>query len=453
MIDSAEIKNDKFNMITGKSLLVFLYYSVPWVIGLLISSSATIVDGAFLGNYVGSKALAAVNLVLPVATFIFSIGIMMAVGGSVRAGKYLGENQPGKTNAVFTKTIVSVVFILSALIILLFSFRIQIINFLGSDESLLSLTTEYFTWTILFSVFLPVGLALSYFIRIDGRPVYVSTGFISGAVLNIILDYLFIVKFGYGIKGAAIATGISHIFIFFYMLIHFISPKGKIRFTKKTGNWIEVLHSAYNGFSEFTNEISIAIVTLVFNNIIITKLGAEGVAAFSVINYILFVGLMISYGISDSLHPIISVNFGAKKFDRIDSFLKTGVFAVFLLGLLSIGFLLVSPEMILNIFINQSSSKTFEITMEFVSYFWPAFLFNGINIIFSGYFTAMHKPFHSVVASLSRSLIFPVIFINLLPLIFNTPGIYSAIPLSEFVSFIITFLLFINFKNKQSKIL
>lgn len=444
------LKNYNFDMLTGKTFPVFLYYTIPWVMGLLISSSASLIDGAFLGKYVGSSALAAVNLVIPVTTLVFSIAIMMAVGGSVRAGKYLGEEKPHKANAVFTKTVVSVVVILSFLVAALFIFRAPIIDFLGADENLLPLTKEYFTWIVLFLPFLPVSIALSYFIRVDGKPVFASVGFAFGALINVILDYLLIVEFEYGVKGAAIATGTSHIFILVFLASHFFLKKNKIRLTKQVGEWKEILQASFNGFSEFTNESSIALVTLLFNNVVISQLGAEGVAAFSVINYILFVGLMISYGISDSLHPIISVNLGAEKFERISSFLKTAVLSTFCLGLISIILLHLSPEMILNIFIHESDAKTFEIAMDFVSFFWPAFLFNGINITFSGYFTAMHKPVQSIIASLSRSLIFPVILIIILPKIFNNPGIYSAIPAAEFISFIITLWLFVKF-NKIEK--
>ena len=188
--------------------------------------------------------------------------------------------------------------------------------------------------------------------------------------------------------------------------------------------------------------MSIGITTVIFNYIMITTFGVDGVAAYTVINYVLWIGIMISFGISDSLQPIISKNFGAREPRRVEEFLKFALISVSVVGLIILSTILLIPQLITEIFLEPQDEKSIKIVLDFASLIWPVFLFNGVNMVISAYFTAIHKPLPSAAIALSRSLLLPALFIIILPLFLGHKGIYLAIPFAEFFTFIMALYFF-----------
>ncbi|WP_019528012.1 MATE family efflux transporter [Dasania marina] len=422
---------DKFDPITGNPSAVFFRYAIPSVLGLLSISSAQMIDAMFVGNYVGKEALAAINLTIPAITLVYAIVFMLAVGGSVVAGKFLGENKPLAAADSFTKIMLTVLFFSLLLCIPGMVFIEQVAKALGATAELQANVHTYLYLQLLFTPMIMVGAALSYFVVADGRPILSSIAFMTSAALNVILDWLFIVVMDKGLAGAALATGLSGCVIILILLPHPFSKKAKLKFVKLQGSWLPVLKAAINGISEFTNEISVGIVTLLFNWIIITELGTEGIAAFTVIIYLLFLGVMISYGISEALQPTISKNLGAKNYGNIRKYLTIAISSSIIVGAAFCLVLLLIPEPIIQLFLKAEETHTIAIAKTFISYFWPTFLFLGANIAFTSYFTAIHQPIPSAILALTRSLIFPLLFVFTLPLWFGNKGIYLAIPLAE----------------------
>ncbi len=294
-----------------------------------------------------------------------------------------------------------------------------------------------------------IGVVLDYFVRVDNRPNLAFIALFSSAIINVILDWFMIVYLQKGIFGAALATGISQLALIFILLPHFFSKKATLRFVKPIGSYIQIIKACYNGASEFVNEISIGIKTLIFNYVMIKNFAVEGIAAFTVIEYLLFIGIMISFGISDSLQPIISKNFGAKENKRIEEFLKLAFISTSFVGVVMIVLILFIPDTLANIFLEDTNYKTKEIVLNFATFVWIIFLFDGFNLVISAYLTAIHKPLASMIIALSRSFIFPVFFIFTLPFFFDLNGIFMAIPMAEFITFIIAVILFRKFSPKK----
>ncbi|NVJ54299.1 MAG: MATE family efflux transporter [Campylobacteraceae bacterium] len=436
------------NVTKAKISTIFFQYSIPSVLGMLAISSASIVDGFFIGNYIGDFGLAAINISLPIFSLLFGFALMLAVGSSVTAGKLIGEGNIKEASIVFSKTMVSITafsFIISALLFL----NIETILYLfGANDNLTKVAIEYLSIMLIFIPFLMIGVVLDYFVRVDNRPNLAFIALLSSSVINVILDWFMIVYLNKGIFGAALATGISQLALLFILLPHFFSKRATLEFIKPIGSYIQIIKASYNGMSEFVNEISVGITTLIFNYIMIKTFNVEGLAAFAVINYLLMIGIMISFGISDSLQPIISKNFGARKHKRIEEFLKLAFITTGLVGIVMILLLLFFPHALADIFL-KDTHKTKQIVLTFASFIWIAFLFNGINLIISAYLTAIHKPFPSMIIALLRSFIFPVIFIFVLPILFNDKGIFLAIPIAEAVTFVIAITLFIKFVPKK----
>jgi len=433
--------NNKFNPITGNIIPVFFHYAIPSVIGMLAVSSAVIIDGVFVGNFVGATALAAINISMPAFALFASVVYMLAVGGSVMCGKFMGEGKHQAASIIFSKTVYAVLFITLLVSMFFLLFLDQLVSALGANDDLHELVTDYMRIIVFAAPLLVLGLTLDYFVRVDSRPILASAVLIAFAMINISLDYLFIVKLGWGIKGAAWATAIAEGSIFFMLISHWFSSRCTLKWIAflecHRDGWKDVKKAAYNGFSEFANEMSIGLITLLFNWVMITRLGVEGVAAFTIISYMLYISLEICYGISESLQPMVSKNFGANQSQRIGQFLLIALLSCFTIGLLLSSLFLLIPETLISLFLRAGEDHTFEIAMTFAALFWPAFLFNGMNITLASYFTSLHRPLQSASIAVARSLLLPVLGLALLPIWFGDDGVFLVIPIAEAIAFIL----------------
>ena len=187
-------------MLHGPLVRTFLRYCIPWTLAMLLQSSAAIVDGFFVGRYVGAMSLAALNLVMPMFSLFFGVGVMLASGGAVRAGKYLGEKRPEAASAIFTKTMLSLLLVGLAASAGMLLFSGELVRFLGADEELRGPAEAYLRGLMFFGPMIPCGLALSYFVRVNGKPALASVGLMLSALINIVLDAVFIPVFGMGVE-------------------------------------------------------------------------------------------------------------------------------------------------------------------------------------------------------------------------------------------------------------
>jgi len=443
--------NNRFDPVSGKIFPVFFYYTIPSVIGVLAMSCAVIVDGFFIGNYGGADALAAVNLAVPVVGLFFGIAMMLSVGGAARCGKYMGEGKRKNANGIFSQTLVITCIIALAATCLSITFMDKLVVLLGANLLLSNTVAEYLTIILLFNVFQMGLVCLACFLRVDNHPIQASLAMILGSLVNVLLDWVFIVEMNMGHKGAALGTGLSELATFLFLATPFLLNKTSLKFDWQKKKIPEAFKAACNGFSEFSNEISASVLILLFNWLMMQKFGENGVAAFSIINYIVLCGLLISSGISESLQPVVSKNFGALNHKRVTSFLLISSISVFTLGLLTSILLIVSPKTFIEVFLRSSEKETINHTVYFISKIWPVFLLNGLNIILASYLTAMHRAFSSTVIALARGLVLPVFFLVSIRFLTSYEGILIVLPLSEVVTFLIA--LFLVKRNSPAKLI
>lgn len=435
-------------MLKTNTTSLFFKYVIPSILGLLAISSATIVDGYFIGNYVGSTGLAAINIAYPISTLLFGFALMFAVGSSIIVSKLMGEKNIKEALNIFSKSVISVS-ILSIIICALLLLNIDtIFNIFKLEDELRILANEYLSIILLFLPFLMSAIVIDYFVRVDENPNLSFFALLLSSIINVILDYYFIVELNMGLSGAAYATGISQAIIIFVLIPHFFFKKSTLKLIKPTGSWKIIFKTLKNGSSEFINESSAGITVMIFNYIMLEKFGVNGVASYTIIGYFLMISIMISFAVSDALQPIISKNYGAEEFKRIKSFLKHGfMFILFIETFLTLVILL-APEFIINLFLHSNEIDTKNITIDFISYAWPVFILSGLNILITSYLTSMQKPFYSALIAILRSLIFPILFIIVLPTIFGDKGIFMALAIAEFITLIISINIFI--KNSPS---
>lgn len=439
------MKYNELEIASGNIYKTFFKFTLPNMVGLIAMSSVALVDGYFVGNYVNSVALAAVNIIIPLITVVFGISIMLTIGAAVLIGTYLGEGKVNKASAVFTKVMITITVISLFFTVLSFIFSKEVSRLLGANDEIMVYAVPYLKMVSIFFLFQALEYSLSVIIRTDGNPYLASTAVLFGAVLNFILDYIFIVKMNMGISGAALGTGISFMTSTFLMLFHFILKKGRVYLTKQIGKWKEIIYASYNGSSELLSEASVAVVAYLFNNIMVQNLGTYGVEAFAVINYALWATNMLCYAVGDSLVPLISINYGAMQYKRIQKILSLSRISVIFIGASVFALFTFIPEKIIATLLNPVTDKdAFDIALVFADYMKYAFLILGLNMVYSSSFTAFQKPLHSVVVALSRGLILPVIFIFTMPLFFEETGIYIAVPLAETATLILGFILWRN---------
>ncbi len=432
------------NVLNAPIIPLFVRYSLLSVLGMLAVSSAGIIDGYFVGNYVGSYGLAAINVVMPIFSLLFGIALSFGIGGSVVSGKLLALKKPDQASVIFTKTILWLGVITLVICTLFYQFMAPILGKIGANEALLPHAKLYFQTMVQFIPFLMVGIALDHFARADNRPGLAFAGLVLSAGVNIVLDWLFVAKFGWGLKGAALATGISFVALMGTTLWHFVLKCGSLHFVWPKEASQSAFKAAMNGASEFINETSVGVTTLIFNLAMLRYFDVDGVAAFSVITYWLWIGHMGMFGICDSLAPLVSKNYGASQFGRIRALVGMGIISVLGIGIVMISLLLSTPETLANVFLNKDSQSVLKIVLEFSLYVWPAFLFSGTSLIISATFTALQRPYQSMFIALLRSLILPALFILILPFVFGSKGIFLALPLAEFFTFIAALILLKN---------
>lgn len=446
MTHAADGMNPRYDPVTGPVVPVFVRYAVPSVLGMLAVTSAGIIDGFFIGNYVGATALAAVNIAQPAWAAFTGIVFMLAVGGSVVCGRFLGAGQQLAASAIFTRTLLAsgcTGLLASALGLF---FLDDLVRLLGANAELQPLVETYMRVILWFAPVFVTALTMDYFVRADGRPVLAASALVAFAGVNICLNAWFVGYLKLGIVGAAWASALAEIAIFVILISHWFSKRCTLRLTLDHGRWKDLLSAAWNGLSEFANELSVGFVVLLFNWVMISRQGVDGVAAYTIIGYLMLIGLEITYGISESLQPTISRNLGARRPERIRAFMLTGVTAAFIVGLIVSTLMLVFPQELVGLFLKSGEDATVDIALVFISFFWPAFLLNGTNITLASYFTALHRPVPSACIALARSLILPALGLLFLPRWLGDNGVYLAIPIAEAITLLLAIAMVIKIK-------
>ena len=437
--------NTHSDPVTGKVLSVFFSNAIPSVVGMLALSCAVVVDGFFLGNFAGAESLAAVNLTVPVSGLMFGLGLMLSVGGAIRCGKHLGAANHTAANISFSQTIVFISVISIVLTIFGLFFLDQIVVLLGADATLAPAVAEYLKIMLLFTLFHLGNIGLAYFLRVANKPLMASAILITGSLINVALDWLFIVKLHMGHQGAAIGTGLAAMITFVMLSIPFLTRQLHLTFIWHRRDIVEVPRAAFKGSPEFFDEFSFGLTVFIFNWLIMKQLGAHGLAAFSIINYMILTSLIFSYGISESLQPIISRNYGAFKHKRISQLLALSAVSVFAVGTVISVLLLLVPQAVASFFIQAGEKETIQLTKLFISRIWPLFILNGVNVVLITYLTAMHKSLDSSLVVLTRNLLLPVFFLIVTQVIMGSDAILIVLPLSELTTFLIA--LYLLYKN------
>jgi putative MATE family efflux protein len=442
----------KPDLLSGKPAIIFFWYAFPSIVGMMAISSAFVIDGIFLGNVVGAQALAAVNLTIPFWGFTFSLAIMLSVGGSAHCGRLLGANQKAEAAHVFSQIFFSALLISICISLPTLIFPEVIGRLLGANPIIMPDVITYLKNYCWFLPFIFMGIGLTSFGRVNQAPELVFFALVLSASLNLFLDWLLIVNFSMGLKGAAIASGFSQSVVFFILFSSFFRRSSSLHLVKPNLDIKPVSRAAFNGFSEFVNEISSGIIVLIFNFVLMKKYGIDAVAAFTVINYIVYLWFMVAYSAGESIQAPVSVNVGANKWDRSVSFFTFGLFFNLTVSSVLVLALLIWPDEIMNIFLKDNEPAARNLIHKFFPLVLPVFLLSGCNIMISAFFTAQEKALSSLTISLLRTLILPISFVVFFYHFFEFYFIFLAMSIAEFITLLIAGLLMHKFLSLSSHI-
>lgn len=415
-----------------------LRYAIPSVVSMWVFTLYTMVDGIFIGKYVGALGLAGVNITMPLINLTFAIGIMIAIGSSTMIAIHYGEGDWTAGNKIFTTAVCSLLSCGILISILITIFMEPVINFLGGGGNLYPYVKDYLSVIILFCVCYMTGYALEIYIKVDGNPVYPTLCVITGGVVNILLDYIFVVIFHWGIKGAAFATGLSQVTTTSLLFYYIFFRTKRIKFVKIKYSLLNLLKIMKVGFAEFLAEVSTGISIFVFNLVILKNLGEKGVSAFGIIGYISSFITMTMIGFNQGVQPILSFNLGAKEHKKIFEIIKNSFFILGVLGIFFYTLINIFSANIVSIFLNDI--EDINLTKKALTTYSFAYLICGFNIFSAGYFTAVDMVKISTIITMLRGILLLVLFILILPIFLGTTGIWITMFVTEEITLIFSYI-------------
>ena len=398
----------------------------------LISSIYSTVDMAMVGQYHGPEGTAALAVVAPIWNIIYSLGLLMGIGGSVLfstiRGK--GDTQTRQSNEYFTVSVIGSAVLSAAAWIVIALFDRELLLLFGADESTLALAREY-VQPIKFVIpcFLFTQMLAAY-LRNDKNPTLATAGVLVGGIFNIFGDYFFVFTCDMGAFGAGLATAIGSVISVLVMLTHFFTRKNSLRRVRPTRLPDKVRRITVTGFSTFFIDIAMGILTILFNRQIMAYLDTNALSVYGVIVNVSTFVQCCAYSVGQASQPIFSSNFGAGNKDRIRRTLRYALGTTAFFGVVWVALCLTIPNQFIRIFMTPTQ-EVLQIAPTIIRCYGLSFLLLPFNIFSTYYFQAIMKPAYAFTVSVSRGLIISGILIFLLPAAAGANALWFAMPLTE----------------------
>lgn len=411
-----------------KRLLKFV---LPSIIMMIFASIYSIVDGFFVSNFVGKEAFTAVNLIMPALMIISGIGFIFGTGGSAIVSKTLGEGDEKRARKYFSLIVYAAIVL--GIILSAIGFAV-----IGKVAELLGAKGVVYDYCVLYGKILLIGSVgfilqntfQSLLVTANRPDIGLKVTIVAGCC-NIILDFLFVGVFKWGIIGAATATVVSQWVGGGIPLIYFIFKRNQTLYLSDTALDFKVLTRVFtNGLSEFTTNIAMSVTSMCYNFQLLKYLGDDGVAAYGVVMYVGFIFVAIFIGFSVGTAPIVGFNYGAKNREELNGILKKSIGFNVVSGAVMLILAQLSAGLIARLYAGYDQTLC-ELTTIAMRIYGLSFLVSGLNIFSSGFFTALNNGFISAMIALLRTFIFPVACVFILPAVSGVNAIWFAAPIAE----------------------
>ncbi len=415
-----------------------LRFVISPVLMMICTSFYSIVDGFFVSNYVGKTPFAALNLVFPVCMAFGTVGIMIGTGGSAVVSKTLGEGKREEANRYFSMLVYFSIGLSLALTVIGFAFARPISIALGASGELLEGSILYYRCLILaLTPFVLQNVFQSFFVTAE-KPGLSLKMSIAAGITNVILDYLFIAVFGWGLAGAAFATGIGQVVGGIFPLFYFARENTSL--LRLTGTKLEmkiILKTFGNGSSEMVTNLSASIINILYNFQLMKLAGENGIAAYGIIMYVNFAFMAIYLGYAIGSSPVVGYHYGAGNYEELKNLRRKSMVLMGAAGIVMTVLAEVLTVPLVSVFARYDA-ELFDLTCYGFRLYALAFLAMGLNVWGSAFFTALGNGMVSASISFLRTLLFQIAMVLTLPLILGIAGIWLAIGAAELLALAVT---------------
>ncbi|MBP2259121.1 MATE family efflux transporter [Virgibacillus alimentarius] len=426
----------------------FFQYFIPTLLGMMLMSVNVVVDGIFVGNGVGSVALASVNIAVPVFSVIISLALLVGMGGGTLYSIAMGENNDDRARKIFTLSMALITVITVVVSVISYINLEALALFFGANQETLPYVLDYMRILFLSSLILSLEAVLSIFVRNDGDPQLAMMGLVVSAILNIGLNYWMIFILELEVKGAALATVIATAFGLLIYTFHFLKKGSNLKLVKMDWNWRSIKSISTIGFPSFLSEAGMGIFVVGYNIAMEYHVGTDGLSAFSVINYLHVFMFLAFIGIASTIQPMISYYYGAKQAESIKKTVKIAETTGISLGLLFLAIGYFGATQLVAIFGIESESIV-DLATTGLKLFFLGYLFMGINFIYMTYYQSIGNIKPSIGITLFRGVILLILMLLILPFMLGTAGIWLALPAAE--ALVAVFLLIFARKHVMEK--
>ena len=424
--------------------------AVPASIGILVMSLNILVDSIFVGNWIGSIAIAAINVVLPVSFFIGALGMAIGIGGSSIISRALGADNTEKALKTFGNQITLTLLVTLSMVVLGLSFVDELIPAFGGKGAIFDPAKIYYIIVVCGVPFLALCMMGNTVIRAEGKPKFAMIAMIIPSIGNLLMDYIFIYVFDWGMHGAAWATTIGYVLCFAYILYFFLSKNSELKLSfHHFGLKSSILKEIGSlGFVTLSRQAVVSIIYLLLNNILFDLGGEAMVAVYAIIGRMLMFALFPVFGVTQGFLPIAGYNYGAHKYERVKESINTAIkYAALMATLVFIG-LMVFPSEIASLFLSNKSdlSQLELVTNAFVLEHTPTAMrwvfaatpIIALQLIGAAYFQAVGKAVPALLLTLTRQGFFFIPLILILPQFLGELGVWISFPISDVLATLVT---------------
>lgn len=437
------------DFLNGKIRPIYFKYLAAAFGSALIGSIYSVVDMAMVGQYHGPNGTAALAVVAPIWNIIYSLGLLMGIGGSVIFSTIKGRDVKDRTaNEFFTTSVIGSIALALVVWLGIIFYDRQLLSLFGASSDLLPYGQRYL---VPIKFVLPLFLLnqmLAAYLRNDNDPTLATASVLFGGIFNVFGDYFFVFALDMGIFGAGLATALGTTFSFIVMMGHFFKKQNTLKIVKPQQIVQKMIKISVTGFSTFFIDVAMGILTILFNRQIMKYLGTNALSVYGMIVNISTFVQCCAYSVGQASQPIISVNFGAGKADRIKQVLRYALGTVAFFSVIWVAIVLLFPMLFVNIFMTPTQ-EIIAIAPAIVRTYGISFALLPLNIFSTYYFQAILKPKASFVVSVARGLVISGIYIMVLPLL-DADALWLAMPITEAVVAVYAVVLIIKYTKQLS---
>lgn len=431
---------------------LFRKFALPAVVGFIIGGIQIIIDGLFIGNGVGTLGLASVTLTYPLLIVMMSIAMMAGIGCATLVAIELGKGNRVRAHRI-ASDLIPIMLVIGAVFAIIGAFFTEpLLSLVGAKGTVFTHANDYLRIMFIGGIFFMLGMGFDPLIRNDGRPMFAMKMAAVSAVTNIVLDYFFVMRWGFGMQGAALATVIAFAISAIVFTAYFFSSHARLRLRLSdiSPDFEIVSGILKTGFPSFVMQMSLAVLVLSYNFMLL-KYGSEiAVSSYGVIEYSFSIFYMIFEGISAGVQPIIGFNYGAKLYGRVFTAIRMAMGSCLAVGI--IGFLIVStfPETIIQFF-NRNDPELLETAVEGMRIFMFGLMAEGVVISAGVYFQSINKVRPSLFIHFGKIFFFILPLLIVLPMYFGLTGVWMASPIGQYLMFFfVAFMLVKEFRLLKS---